>query len=196
MKAFPVPPALHEIFGETQTALEVALTVGVGVGAAACLGVGDGVGERILWSVSPWRAGVATVLVLDLAAGAVANLTAGTDAYYAARPALRRVFLAVHLHLPLIFWLLGGPLWVGVGSWAYAVATAAGVNALRDRAIHKPVAGAAVVLGMAAMLAMPHLPLFLQAASVLFLVKMTWSFAVDHRGPSAPGGQGALDHSP
>lgn len=99
-----MPKALHDVFGEVQSPVELALVVvgGLALAAVVCLA-----GAESLADVAWWRAVIAVLLVADICCGAVANFTRGTDRYYAERPRNRWVFIAVHWHLAVIALALG-----------------------------------------------------------------------------------------
>lgn len=123
-----------------------------------------------------WQTLLAATLVFDLAAGVVVNLTSSTNDFYRRRPALRWAFIAVHVQPIAIGWLIGEPLGPSALAWAIAVTGAAVVNGLRgDRVL----GGALVVAGVALLDCLPLGSAMLEASS-LFLIKLTYAFAVDH----------------
>ena len=134
MTTLRMPRALHDVFGTQQSPITLALVaLAMPLAVIAVL--------PALTEVEWWRALLAALLVADLAAGAVANLTRGTSDHYAASAQRRIVFLIVHLHLPLIALLLGLPLVPALIAWALTIAVAAVVVALQRRDMHKPAAG-------------------------------------------------------
>lgn len=99
-----IPPVLHDIFGESQTIAEM----------LAILLFGGGVATALVWAYPEmtqglplWRSVIAYLLIFDIGAGCIANFTRSTSNYYAARPKGRLLFISVHVHLPLVAWLLG-----------------------------------------------------------------------------------------
>jgi len=175
-----VPRALHEVLGREQTRTELALVAvgGLGVGAAVAFAA-----LPLLTQVPAWRAVPAVLIVLDLAAGCVANFTAGTDRHYAHDVHRRRVFLAVHVHLPVLALLLGVDVAWSTAVWACVVGSAAAVSATRPGPVQTALGGAltaAVVTGV--VLTGPTRALV--AAAVLFAVKLVLAFAVVHHGPA------------
>ena len=92
MSGTSVPGWLHDVFGERPRLGEVVAILAFGVTSATCL----------MWVMPAaveaplWRWGLAWLVTADIAAGSLANFTASTNDFYAARPVKRRVFLAVH----------------------------------------------------------------------------------------------------
>lgn len=174
-----IPPLLHEMFGEHQTVAAVGTVLGVGTAATvALLALDPGAFTAVTW----WRGLLAAVLVWDIACGCLANVTAPTNDYYAQRPAHRRVFLAVHVHLVLVAILLGAPLLPAVLVWAATIGAAVLVNRMSGSP-HQLLAAVAALAG--AVVVTPALmggdPL-LTSVALLFTAKVTVAFAVDHTG--------------
>lgn len=177
MKRFSIPSAFHEVLGETQDAPTL-----VAVGLTAVL-LGGALGWAAwpnLAEVEAWRRVLALLLILDIAAGCAANFTRGTNDFYAARPAHRIGFIAIHVHLPAVLALAGLPLLAGLLVWAWTVAGALVVNALKGKSSQVVAAGAllAAGLGLAPLLG-PWEPWALAVAQ-LFMVKVLYAFAVNH----------------
>lgn len=175
-----IPAFLHDVFGETQSRGEIALVLGFGALGTLALVVLD---PWAFGDIPLWRAVVAALLAFDICAGAVANLTRGTSDHYAAKPRARWVFIAVHLHLLAIAWLFGEGMFEAVAVWLYTVAAASAVNLLHGRQIQRAAGGALFGLGALAVLLLgPAMLPALQALAVIFMFKVIYAFAVDHRG--------------
>lgn len=185
MRTIRIPRFLHEVLGEEQSALEIALVALGGLTAAAAFAAIASSG-----AASSLARLVAIILAADLGAGAIANFTRGTSDYYALRPRLRWVFIAIHVHLPLIALLIG----VGLGSsaavWAYTVAAASAVN-LSPPPRQIALAGAFVAVGTMLIGILAWDSRALRLAAALFLVKVAYAFAVDHYAAARSGGAGA-----
>lgn len=171
----PIPKALHEVLGETQSRTSLLLVVTTVVIAMALwarpiLGV-EGVGL--------WRRVLALLLFMDVAAGAVANLTEGTNRFYAARPAHRWGFIALHFHLLIFAALLDLPLLPFALIWAYVIGATVVLNVLAGYKEQRVLAGGLVATGLMALPLLPLDPLGL-VVSALFLFKLCYAFAVDH----------------
>lgn len=175
------PAVLHDVVGEAPEPRELAIVGLVGVGVASSLLAGEPLREL---GLARWL--LAWLLVADIAAGCVANFTRSTNDYYAARPGHRRVFLAIHVHLLALGWLLGELGASVVGLWAYVIVGAAIVNALAGRPRQVFVAGVVLALGLVAVLLAP-LSVTMRGAAALFLVKVAYAFAVDHHAHARAG---------
>jgi len=179
-----IPSYLHDVFGESQTVGELLAIVLVGLGGAAALFLAS---PAITQGQSSWRSAIAFLLVADILAGCVANFTRSTNNYYAARGKQRLVFIAIHVHLLIVAWLLGLGFWGALVVWGYTIAGALVVNALNASQFQVFVAGALLVLGIALTVLGMDAPKYFLVISLLFMVKVLFAFAVDHYA-SAPTG--------
>lgn len=138
-------------------------------------------GSPIFIEMSLWRTLVMVVLIFDILAGVVANLTGATNEHYASLSTKRLFFIAIHVQ-PLVFsWLMGGYFAECLFTWLYTVVTALLVNGLNRHPAQRPVAGAGLVVGLTILLIIAvNLPSVLTAALVMFMIKVIYSFAVDH----------------
>lgn len=177
MRSLRIHPQLHDVFGKEQPPayLVAILLFGVGVAAIFALSAGPMLAE-LAW----WRAALALVLVLDIAAGCVANFTPSTNNFYAARPRNRWIFIAIHVHVVIVALLVGSGLGAAVTVWVYTIAAAAVVNLLAGRAAQTFVGGLLLAAGLAGLPLLPGLTPPMTAVSTLFMLKVLFSFAVDH----------------
>ena len=173
-----IPAFLHEVFGETQSRAEIALVLGLGAVGTALIVVLDPWSFDLLpW----WRVTLALLLAFDIFAGAVANLTRGTNDHYSAHPRMRWVFIAVHLHLVAFAWLIGEGMFEAIAVWLYTVVAASVVNLLAGRPLQRVVAGALFAFGAVMVLLLgPSMLPALQVLSLLFMFKVIYAFGVDH----------------
>lgn len=184
MRSLQVPASFKEVLGHTQRPWQLAAVFAVGTLVAILLTLeGREVWEPLPW----WRRLLAFLLVLDIVAGCLANFTRGTNDFYAASARRRRVFLAVHVHVLLLAWALKQDLAPAAAVWAYTLAGACGVDAVRERDSQLFAAGTWLALGLAWIVVMVPAPPALLAVYLLFLFKLVFSFAVDHHGTRAPG---------
>jgi hypothetical protein len=174
-----IPPFLHDVFGESQTIGELLAIVFFGVGLAALLFFAF---PEMVQGRPFWRSIIAYLLVVDIFAGCVANFTRSTNNYYAARDKQRLVFIAIHVHILIAAWLLGTGLGNSVITWGYTIAGALVVNALKGSQVQKFVAGVLLALGIAIIVLGTEVPKYFLIISLLFMVKVLFSFAVDHYG--------------
>lgn len=175
MTSVAIAPSLRELFGERQTARDLITIAAVMPLAVAAV-------WPSLLDVPLWRAALAAILVADIAAGAVANLTAGTNAHYAASGRRRALFIAVHVHLPLVALLLDLPLWPAVAAWAMTIIAAVIVE--RSKTSQRVTAGALLVAILAITALVPGASAQLLFVAALFAFKVAYAFAVDHDRPS------------
>lgn len=172
----PTPAALHELLGERFSPLAVAAMLALGlITALTVLSVAP--------ALPAWRLGLAGLLVADIGAGALANFTASTNAWYAARPRHRWGFIAAHVHLPAAAFLLGWPMRQALVAWAWTVGSAVVVNLLVGRSSQRVVAGGLFALSLLLPLATPTVPEAV-AVSALFTLKVAYAFAVRHDAPA------------
>jgi len=177
MKEFRIPSYLHEVLGERQSAASVIAVLGFAALMSAALllrypAVYDG--------LSAWRGVLAVVLIFDICAGCIANFTASTNRYYAVRPRLRLVFIAVHVHLVLVALLLGTSLSAAIGAWLYTILCAFVVNACANGSRQVLIGGLLLAAGLGWLPMVfegePHMLI----VSLLFMLKVLYSFSVNH----------------
>jgi hypothetical protein len=187
MSPITIPSALHDVLGERQSRLAIALIAAGAIGAVLAV-------LPAITEVTAWRGILAALLVADIAAGAIANLTSGTNDYYAARPRHRWIFIAVHVHLPVVALLLGLPLVPALIAWGAVIAAAVIVTALMGRTEQRVIAGTLLIGIMCGLPLLPDQHPVLLIVSALFAIKVAYSFAVDHRAEaradSLRGGRG------
>ncbi|MER3390534.1 MAG: hypothetical protein RJQ01_10925 [Microcella sp.] len=174
MSAVRIPSGLHEVLGERQSRL--ALVLIAAAAAAAVLALAPALAD-----VPVWRAALAALMVADIGAGAIANLTRGTTDFYAARPGLRWVFIAVHAHLPLVALLLDLALTPTLLAWAATIIAATVVNLLQGHPEQRVVAGVLLAVILCTLPLLPEQSPVLLIVSALFALKVVYAFAVDHR---------------
>ncbi len=176
MKTFKVSKSLHEVFGEHQTALEVSVTLLVSLLGTALIYffLYEGSADIHLAALI-----LGFILLWDVLAGCIANFTQGTNAYYAKRSTARWVFIAIHVHIMMIAWLLDGPLEASVIVWGYTMVSAIVVNVLAGHTLQLFTAASLVCVGIFLILLLA-MPMWLVAASLFFLVKVVLSFGVNH----------------
>lgn len=175
-----VPSALHDVLGQRQTALSLA-AIGAAIVGASLVFVAL---QEAHADLAGWRRVLAFLLFLDLAAGAVANFPAGTNVHYAQSAQRRWVFIAVHIHLPVLALLLGLTLAPYLMIWAYVIVTVSGLTLAFAYPGQRVLAALVMVLGLMALPLLGLEPLGAVAAS-LFIVKLSYAFAVDHAGGRA-----------
>jgi hypothetical protein len=177
-----IPPFLHEIFGESQSRAEILTIALISGGLTTILFVAF---PEMSQGLAPWRSILAYLLILDIVAGCIANFTRSTSNHYAARPRERWIFIAIHIHLLLVAGLLGTGMWHAVVVWAYTISGALLVNALQGSRFQLFIAGSLLVVGIAIAVLAIAVPNYFLVISLLFLLKVQFSFAVDHYHPGS-----------
>ena len=172
-----IPSFLHDILGESQTLGEMITIVFLSVSLATTLFVAF---PEMTQDISLWRRITAYLLILDIVAGCIANFTRSTSNHYAARSRERWIFIAIHVHLLLIAGLLGMGLGHALIVWSYTTIAALVVNALHGSRFQLFTAGSLLVAGIAIAVLGVAVPNYFLVISLLFMVKVLFSFAVDH----------------
>ncbi|WP_350350727.1 hypothetical protein ABS642_15010 [Microbacterium sp. A8/3-1] len=180
-RSIPMPKVFHEILGRAQTPADLMVIAAAAIGLGVAIGIAGG---ETLAAVPLWRAVLAGLLIVDIAAGCVANFTPGTDQHYATRPISRWVFIAVHWHLVAIGALLGVAVVPLLLVTVYVLLSAAVVNLLHGSRSQVGIGGALMAIGIVGVVIwMPaSAPLFLVATAALFVVKVVFAFGVAHHG--------------
>lgn len=172
-----IPSFLHDVFGETQTIRELVTIVFFGVGLATLLLFAF---PEMTQGIPAWKSIIAYLLIVDIFAGCVANFTRSTNNYYAARGKQRIVFIAIHIHILVAAWLLRTGLENSIIIWGYTIASAFVVNSLKGNQFQKFIAGVLLALGISIIILGTEVPKYYLIISLLFMVKVLFSFAVDH----------------
>lgn len=176
MKIFKMPKSLHEVFGESQSLIELSITA-----AFAIIGT---------WTIyfklyqpavqnDTWMLILGFLLIADVLAGCIANFSHGTNHFYAQRSKGRLVFIAIHIHLLVIAWLLSAPFEYALLIWLYTILCALYVNHLKGQPLQLFIAASLMCGGLLLVLCLPIETWFL-VTSVFFMIKVMFSFAVDH----------------
>lgn len=171
-----VPASLHEVLGERQSWPEVIaiLTFAI-VGTALIYGLYYTPAEM----PASWRVITGFILIADVMAGCMANFSHGTNHFYGQRKQARLLFILIHVHILLIAWLLAAPLQPALIIWAYTIVAALLVNALHGHRLQ--LFAAANLLGYGILLLVGlQAPLWLLVSGLFFMLKVMFSFAVDH----------------
>ncbi|MEK3884605.1 hypothetical protein [Paenibacillus sp. PL2-23] len=173
-----IPAYLHEIFGREQSVIAIITILTFGTACAA-----------VLFSIYPsiheelplWRSLFAYLLVFDVLCGCIANFTRSTSDYYAAHPRKRLLFIFVHVHILLIAALLEAPMLDSVLVWLYTAACALFINAQRGSR-QLMLGGVLLATGLVWIPMQQGGGPFMTIVSQLFMLKVVFSFAVDHYG--------------
>ncbi|MBB6671320.1 hypothetical protein [Cohnella nanjingensis] len=181
MRLIRIPSFLHDVFGEIQS-----------IGSILAILLFGGTLTTSLYWIFPemtrhlpvWRSALALLLTFDIFSGCIANFTASTSNFYEARKTNRIVFIAIHLHIVLVALLLHTDIWHSVGVWAYTIIGTFVVNALIGKQSQRFVAGLLLSIGLGCIPMLPGISPYMLIISLLFMLKVLFSFAVDHYGES------------
>ena len=175
-----IPKFLHELFGTQQNRSELVIILLFTIISSVL----------VAWFTAPfwltlawYQRVVLWLLFLDISGGVVANLSEGTNNYYTARPKARWLFIAIHIQPLLLAVVLESPIYVALAVWFYTVICASIINRLRALAFHRILAGAlyaSAIIGF--VLSGVTLPIAITLIYLLYMMKVIYSFAVDHTG--------------
>jgi hypothetical protein len=181
MKTIKMPAYLHDVFGEEMTIVELWMILTVSTAMTLALFTFT----RDEWSLLPvWKTVILFLLIFDIMAGFIANLTFSTNKFYRDRPKNRLIFLLLHIQ-PLAFsFLINGYLLICFVTWVYTLISALVVNRLQKHPAQKTLAGSLIGIGLLVLtLNAPTLPALLLASLVFYQLKLICSFAVDQYAP-------------
>lgn len=178
MRYVSIPSFFHELFGKKQILSELLMVIVFTVGATAFMA----------WqNVSVWQNYsfiqnvVLWLLYLDITGGVIANLTHGTNSHYNAHPKGRWIFIAIHVQPLLLAFVLSSSMSIAIGVWAYTIVSASLINLLRSRRDHRTLAGVLMTGGLIALYSVGStLPPLIVVLYALYLIKVIFSFAVNH----------------
>lgn len=180
LKQRKIPKFLHDIFGESQSLGIIASIVGFGVVATIAVA---STYPHMFESLPLWQTLLALLFIFDIFAGSVANFTASTSNYYAEREKNRYIFIAIHFHILLVAALLENGMATALVTWAYTIAGAFIVNSLIGKQSQTYVAGLLLCAGTIGLLLLgSNTTPYISVVSLLFMIKVLFSFAVDHYG--------------
>jgi len=171
-----VPKVFHEVFGESQTRLEVSLRLVFAV-LGCCFLYAFHLPRNA--DVSGLFLILGFILIGDILAGCIANFTRGTNNYYANRLNSRWVFIAIHFHIIAIAWLLDGSLMKSAIVWGFTITSAIIVNLLNNNQHQLFIAANLVCLGIL-LISILDMPMLFMIVSLFFIIKVVLSFAVNH----------------
>lgn len=176
-----MPKILHDIFGEYQSLSTIASVIVFGmiatVGVAATY-------PHMFTGLPVWQTFLALLLIFDIFAGSVANFTASTSNYYAERKKNRYIFIAIHFHVILVAALLESSVAAAIATWAYTITGAFVVNKLIGKQVQTYVAGLLLCTGAVGLSLLKDVTPYMFVICLLFMIKVLFSFAVDHYGRS------------
>ncbi|PTM57488.1 hypothetical protein [Desmospora activa] len=179
MKQIRIPSFLHDVFGEKQSIGSIlAILLFGGLLTAALYWLFPELTDHL----SVLRSALALLLIFDIFCGCIANFTTSTSNFYAVRQTNRIVFIAVHFHIVLVALLLNTDIWYSTAVWAYTIIGAFIVNSLIGKPSQRFVAGLLLSVGLGCLPLLPDIQPYMLTIYLLFMLKVLFSFAVDHYG--------------
>ncbi|MCM3490601.1 hypothetical protein M3689_14900 [Alkalihalophilus marmarensis] len=175
MRDIEIPAFFHEVFGERQSVLHIIVILLFGVTLSTVLFY---LYPNMYMDLPLWRSILAFILVFDIFSGCIANFTQSTNDYYAKRKTKRIVFISIHVHILLVAVLLHIPIFSVLMVWMYTIMCAFTIQSIEGRN-QVFVAGLLLSLGVAWM-PMLEMEAFMLIVSMLFMVKVLFSFSVNH----------------
>lgn len=179
MKQVRIPSFLHDVFGEKQPILSILVILLFGGLLTAVLYF---MYPEMTFHLPVWRSALALLFIFDIFSGCVANFTASTSNFYAARKKHRIVFIAIHFHIVIIAVLLNTAIEYSIAVWAYTIAGAFIVNSLIGKQSQRFVAGLILSIGLGCNPLLPHIEPYMLITCQLYMLKVLFGFAVDHYG--------------
>lgn len=191
-----VPKFFHDILGEEVSKVHIFwIVLGTAITSYMLMDFGM---NQIFSSGLGLANGLAFLLIVDIIAGAIANLTLGTNHFYATRPVNRLIFIGVHFQPILIhaliyrnynYQLIGEQAYLAIGIWLYVLFTSLFLNmynsgqmGLSYRKTHQTlIAGTVFLLGLVFIIKTGiDLPEWLKLVYIFFVFKVVFSFTVNH----------------
>lgn len=178
MKSVNVPKFFHEVFGKKSTVLELFLSISFSIAISIFLLTFT----YLEWKdFETWKIILIMLLALDITGGVIANFTLSTNNHYKAHPKARLIFILMHVQPMLLALLLWNYFVPCSYVWAYTVVSALIVNALLKHPAQKTIAAVLAAIGSCTTLIFfTYIPKFLLIILLLYIIKVVFSFAVDH----------------
>ncbi|GAA0359553.1 hypothetical protein [Bacillus horti] len=173
-----VPSSLQELFGKKISYIELYTTLIFSMFSTILL---------LLFTDFEWNtlAGWRNVLIIfvfiDITGGVVANFSSSTNSYYLGSSKARLVFIGLHIQPLILSWLINDYFLLCLVVWGYTIVAALIINFLSVYTSHRLIAGAISMFGVVLLLMFSEaLPIWLTIFLLLYLVKVSFSFAVNH----------------
>lgn len=173
-----IPTFFHELLGKKQYKIDVFLVFGFAIISMAFLGfITYAEWESYKW----YQLLLLGLLYIDIAGGAIANLTEGTDLYYSNEPKKRLVFLAIHIQPLLLGAVLPTSMPLALAVWVYTISSALVTNHLNSTKYQRTVGGLLCVVGLISLYIIgSSLDQSIFIIYLLYIIKVVFSFSVVH----------------
>lgn len=175
-----IPKFFHELFGHHQQKSELILILLFTATTTAIVAWFT----STYWLELKWYQNLTLLLLfLDISGGVVANLSKGTNNYYNVHPKSRWVFISIHIQPLILAAILQSPMQIAVIVWLYTILSACLLNSLRGKAYQRLLAGTLYSIAIIGyVLSDISLPLPISLIYLLYMMKVIYSFSVDHSG--------------
>jgi len=176
-----IPKALHELFGEEQIKTELIIIIAFALVSFLALIVGT----QEEWMGLPWYKTVLLfILLLDILGGVAANLSKGTNQYYLNSPKKRWIFISIHIQPFLFAWIFQSDFMAAFMVWAYTIGASAMINLLQGKDYQRILAASLLGFGILIFMLLPFdLPKVIAIIYTLYMFKLIFGFALDHKNP-------------
>ena len=176
MKYIKINEFFHDVFGKKQSVLEL-IAVFVFSFLATYFIYNNYSNDT--QGVLSWKIIAAFILVADIMAGCISNFTFSTNQHYVKQSKKRLLFILFHIHLLVISFLLDAYFVYAFVFTVYTIGAACIVNALIGKRIQRFIAANLMFYGLIMILYF-SLPLWFILISLFFMIKLVFSFSVNH----------------
>ena len=178
MKLVKIPKFFHEVLGKESTVLELSLTLAFTILSTILL---------LTKTYSEWQGfelyqiAVILILALDINGGIIANFTLSTNNQYKESARARLIFIALHVQPLILAFVLGDYFLPCALIWGYTVVSAFIVNRFAGHPAQRTIGSVFMAFGLLWLILFFYtLPKFLFVILIFYLIKVSFSFAVDH----------------
>ncbi|WP_257348735.1 hypothetical protein [Pseudalkalibacillus decolorationis] len=178
MKPVKIPPFLHEVFGPRSTVLEITVTGLFAIFSTVILMAGTSAEWQ---GYGFYQIAVVIILALDINGGVIANFTLSTNNHYRENDRARLVFIALHIQPIILALILQNFLVPCLFIWGYTIVSSLIVNQLYTHPAQRTIGAVFMAFGLLVLvLFFIQLPTFLTVILAFYLIKVSFSFAVNH----------------
>ncbi len=131
--------------------------------------------------LSLWQLLFILLMMIDIYGGVVANFSYGTNKQYSHSNKSRLVFIGIHVQPILLALVIGDYLVISLIVWAMTIGGALIVNQMRLHPSQRVIGGLVMMILLMVLLQFVNvLPLYLLTLYGAYIIKVAFSFAVDH----------------
>ncbi len=181
MKSIQIPKFLHEVFGKESTIIELTLTLVFAILSTIIL---------LTKTYSEWKGleifqiVVILIMAFDISGGVIANFTFSTNNQYKENARARLIFIAIHVQPLIMAFILGGYYLPCALTWGYSIMSAFIVNKCANHPAQRTIGAEFMAFGILWLILFFYdLPKFLLVILIMYLIKVSFSFAVNHYAP-------------